>query len=123
MFVTFIIIILPFENLCFSTKSWTIEILVLKSWIFDTDTDRFIVEYGYFRTPQCTPIQTTLINIKVIQTFTDNMHNLDHSGNAEGFGGKSDVYRQSDFLRQFSSQIKSRGKIMTIDQASTKEKS
>ena len=51
------------------------------------------------------------------------MHNLDHSGNAEGFGGKSDVYRQSDFLRQFSSQIKSRGKIMTIDQASTKEKS
>ena len=34
------------------------------------------------------------------------MHNLDHSGNAEGFGGKSDVYRQSDFLRQFSSQIK-----------------
>ena len=22
---------------------------MLKSWIFDTDTDRFIVEYGYFR--------------------------------------------------------------------------
>ena len=81
MFVTFITIpITPFENLCFSVKLWTIEILVLTSWIPASKNfskrnvlyqNQEVIQPGipnsHYQLPLTSHQQTFAINYEIIQ--------------------------------------------------------